>query len=97
VERETAQTVVAKDPAPAETPDNPDAKPAAKPAAKRDEGDRNRGRGGRRDRQVVGMGDHVPAFLMRPTRPAKATDIADTSGGAESETETEPQPENAAA
>ena len=101
VERETAQTVAAKDPAPAETLDNPGAKPttkpAAKPAAKRDEGDRSRSRGGRRDRQVVGMGDHVPAFLMRPTRPAKVTDIADTSGRAESEPETEPQPEDAAA
>jgi hypothetical protein len=43
------------------------------------------------------MGDHVPAFLMRPARPAKATDIADTSGRAESEPETEPQPEDAAA
>jgi superfamily II DNA/RNA helicase len=103
-ERDAAPTATAKDPAPAETAPKPAAKPVvqrdAKREAKNDEGDRSRGRGrgGRRDRQVVGMGDHVPAFLMRPVRPAKAADtadIADTSGGAESETE--PQPEDAAA
>ena len=36
---------------------------------------RGRGRSNRSDRNdagVVGMGDHVPAFLMRPVRPAKA-------------------------
>ena len=106
-ERETAEATAAKAPAPAEAAAKPavqgDATPAAKPAAQRDtkreEGDRSRGRGrgGRRDRPVVGMGDHMPAFLMRPVRPAPTVaDIADDASG-ESAPETEPQPEDAAA
>jgi len=51
----------------------PEAAPA-KPAAKgRGKGEGRRGRGGGRgDDRVVDMGDHVPAFLMREARPAKA-------------------------
>jgi superfamily II DNA/RNA helicase len=58
----------------------PKEKAPAQPASKRrDEGDRNRsrGRGDRRGNQVVGMGDHVPAFLMRAV-PAKALETEDT-------------------
>ena len=99
-ERDTAPTAAAKDPAPVEAAAKPAAKPAVQRDAKPEEGDRSRGRGrgGRRDRQVVGMGDHVPAFLLRPVRPApKVVVIADTPGEAQSEPETESQPEDAAA
>jgi len=60
----------------------------AKPAAKgRGKGEGRRGRGGGRgDDRVVGMGDHVPAFLMREVRPAKASkadeDTAETEDAA---------------
>jgi superfamily II DNA/RNA helicase len=79
--------------APVVTPAPKEAAPAQPAAKKRDEGDRsrNRGRGDRRGNQVVGMGDHVPAFLMRPV-PAKALEIEDTP-----EPEAETQSEDAAA
>ncbi len=41
-----------------------------------DHGDRHRGRSGREER-VTGMGDHVPAFLMRDFRLEAGTDFAD--------------------
>ena len=60
-----------------ETP-NEDTKPK-QPRQQRDTGGarEDRGRGRRRrddhnDSRVVGMGDHVPAFLMRPVRPTAA-------------------------
>ncbi len=68
--------------------DRDDARDTAKPveAAERPEprqrggGGRNRrsggGRGGR-DAPVIGMGDHVPAFLMRDLRPADETEAAE--------------------
>ncbi|MEM7213783.1 MAG: DEAD/DEAH box helicase [Pseudomonadota bacterium] len=64
-----------------------DAKPDREPR-QRDE-DRNnnrRGRGGRRNDwrddgpPVVGMGDHVPAFLLREIRPKKKADANQTEG-----------------
>ncbi|MEL7174367.1 MAG: hypothetical protein AAFN05_15555, partial [Pseudomonadota bacterium] len=59
-------------------------------------GGRNRGRGGRGrddDKPVIGLGDHVPAFLLRPvpehmlkkTRTKKAELDSDSDDGAESE------------
>ncbi|MHA1528305.1 MAG: DEAD/DEAH box helicase, partial [Alphaproteobacteria bacterium] len=98
---QTTQTATAKDSTPVESTVKPAPEPAVQKDAKRDEGgksrDRSRGRGGRRDRHVVGMGDHVPAFMMRPTRPAKATDTSESPEGAESTPETDPHPEGAAA
>jgi superfamily II DNA/RNA helicase len=49
---------------------------AAKPAAqeeKRQSSKRRRGNGGKDDEPVIGLGDHVPAFLLRDTRPKKAS------------------------
>ncbi|SDU12754.1 DEAD/DEAH box helicase [Stappia sp. ES.058] len=34
---------------------------------------RRRGNGGKDDEPVIGLGDHVPAFLLRDTRPKKAS------------------------
>ncbi len=59
----------------------------------RDNNDRNSGRGRRNgdnaltargpDKPVIGMGDHVPAFLMRPvTRPKKTTSTTEESPAA---------------
>ena len=45
---------------------------------------------------MVGMGDHVPAFLMRPVRPPKAVEAADIPE-AEAQAEPEAQPEDTAA
>jgi superfamily II DNA/RNA helicase len=47
---------------------------------KRHDGDRNRGRNDRSGgRQVVGMGEHMPAFMMHPVvRRARSDDDADT-------------------
>lgn len=61
--------------------------PPKRPAREtRDRDDRGRGqRGGRgrrrepRDEPVVGMGDHVPAFLLREVRPRKRSDAEDGS------------------
>ncbi|WP_029057189.1 DEAD/DEAH box helicase [Stappia stellulata] len=47
-----------------------------KPAAqeeKRQSSKRRRGNGGKDDEPVIGLGDHVPAFLLRDTRPKKAS------------------------
>ncbi|MCA1241978.1 DEAD/DEAH box helicase [Stappia stellulata] len=47
-----------------------------KPAAqdeKRPSSKRRRGNGGKDDEPVIGLGDHVPAFLLRDTRPKKAS------------------------
>ncbi|MEO1531019.1 MAG: DEAD/DEAH box helicase [Pseudomonadota bacterium] len=63
---------------------------------RRERGGRNRGRGGRGrddDKPVIGLGDHVPAFLLRPvpehmlkkTRTKKAELDSDSDDGAESE------------
>ena len=43
-----------------------------------------RGRG-RDDQQVIGMGDHVPAFLLQPIRPPKKKGAQDSSNQVESE------------
>ena len=49
--------------------------PAPKPVASKSSGRGNRsekgGRRGKRDGDVIGMGSHVPAFLLRPVRPAE--------------------------
>jgi superfamily II DNA/RNA helicase len=76
-------------PAPAPTPE-PAPAPKQPAAAKRNEGDRNRGRGrggDRRGNQVVGMGDHMPAFLMRPIEPIKTTEEPEIEAKADSHTE----------
>ncbi|GAA6157216.1 hypothetical protein NBRC116588_26890 [Pyruvatibacter sp. HU-CL02332] len=36
------------------------------------DGGNGRGNGGGRQERIIGMGDHVPAFILRPVRPAKA-------------------------
>ncbi len=36
------------------------------------DGGNGRGNGGGRQERIIGMGDHVPAFILRPIRPAKA-------------------------
>ena len=61
--------------------------------AKRDDGNRNRGRNDRSGgRPVVGMGEHMPAFMMHPVvRLPKSDDDAGTP-----ETEAESQPKGAA-
>jgi superfamily II DNA/RNA helicase len=83
-------------PAPAPTPaPAPVAAPAQPTATKRNDGDRNRGRGrggDRRGNQVVGMGDHMPAFMMRPIEPVKPAETAE-----ESEADADSQAEGAAA
>ncbi|MEM7060297.1 MAG: helicase-related protein, partial [Pseudomonadota bacterium] len=71
----------------------------AKPRARRErdavppKSEASRGRGRSRhqdDSKVVGMGDHVPAFLMRPTRPASpAPQEADAASAAVTESDTQ--------
>ncbi len=52
----------------------------------RQDKDKNRRRGGRKgredrdDKPVVGLGDHVPAFLMRPVRASKKEESSSTDG-----------------
>jgi superfamily II DNA/RNA helicase len=63
------EEVAAEPQAPAPEPEAPKAEaPRPAPEAARETPRRERGRGGRnsRDDQVVGLGDHVPAFLLRP-------------------------------
>ncbi|PLW77447.1 DEAD/DEAH box helicase [Cohaesibacter celericrescens] len=47
----------------------PKAPQQSRPSQPRSSGRRNRDRD---DRQVIGMGDHVPAFLLQPIRPTKS-------------------------
>jgi superfamily II DNA/RNA helicase len=62
--------------------------------AKRNDSERSRGRNDRGGgRPVIGMGEHMPAFMMQPVvRAAKSGDDADTPG----ETEARPEPKSAA-
>jgi len=59
------------------------------PAPRRGRGSEQRGRGGRGEgKPVVGMGDHVPAFLLREVRPPKrgarkGTEAEDDEAGSE--------------
>lgn len=60
------------------------------------DGGNGRGNGGGRQERIIGMGDHVPAFILRPVRPAKAAaeaaaaeqviDQAENSAAPEAET-----------
>lgn len=60
------------------------------------DGGNGRGNGGGRQERIIGMGDHVPAFILRPVRPAKAaaeaaaaeqvTEQAETSTSSDVET-----------
>jgi superfamily II DNA/RNA helicase len=62
--------------------------------AKRNDSERSRGRNDRGGgRPVIGMGEHMPAFMMQPVvRAAKSGDDADSPG----ETEARPEPKSAA-
>ncbi|MEM0987602.1 MAG: DEAD/DEAH box helicase [Pseudomonadota bacterium] len=62
----------------------PQAKPAEEPKRER-RNPRGRGRGGKDDSRVIGMGDHVPAFLLRPVRtPTKVEeDVSGEEGSAD--------------
>lgn len=75
---------------------NAETRPAREPRAREDNrnGGERRGRGGRRNDwrddgpPVVGMGDHVPAFLMREIRPkkkvqAEAVEVTEDSASTE--------------
>ncbi len=96
-EQPAAESEAAVAPAPSPQPTTPDLAPAPKPTtAKRGEPARNRGRGRgeRRGSQVVGMGDHVPAFMMRPIRPVEVPEVTETP---EADTEADTQAEDAAA
>jgi len=66
----------------------------------RSRGGRNRGgRGGNRNKQekIIGMGDHVPAFILRPARPAKAAADAAAAAAAIEKEDDADTPESDAA
>ncbi|MGD1934967.1 MAG: DEAD/DEAH box helicase [Candidatus Phaeomarinobacter sp.] len=54
-----------------DTEEQPDVEPRAPRGRGRRRGGSGANGGGRQER-VIGMGDHVPAFILRPIRPAKA-------------------------
>jgi len=73
---ETAETVDAATEAESTVETESDKQPDAEPRAPRGRGRRRNGNGGGngggRQERIIGMGDHVPAFILRPIRPAKA-------------------------
>lgn len=54
------------------------------------DGGNGRGNGGGRQERIIGMGDHVPAFILRPIRPAKAAAEAAAAEQAAEQAETSP-------
>jgi superfamily II DNA/RNA helicase len=97
--REAAKSVE-KPETPARTEAPARAPTPTKPEPRREDSEVRRGRDRRDDRRgkgsggkpVVGMGDHVPAFLLREARPPKAAKDTETEDG-----DAESQPEDAAA
>ena len=61
----------------AEDEKKPEAPQAKEPNQPKEPRSRGRGKGGKRDEKVVGMGDHVPAFLMRDLRVPEAESDSD--------------------
>jgi len=57
--------------------EQPEQKPAVEKAERQPRNRNNRGSDRRHDNRVVGMGDHVPAFIMREFRIVKITKTAD--------------------
>ena len=54
------------------------ARPQPQPQPQRNRDNNRRGRD-RDDRRVIGMGDHVPAFLLQPIRPPKSSSESENS------------------
>jgi len=98
--RKPADTETSADAEEAETPDAvaADAKPDPQPEQPK----RSRGRGGRKGKnggdneRVIGMGDHVPAFILRPIRRSQMVE-AEPEATASDETSDEATPESDAA
>lgn len=66
-----------------DTESQPDTEPQTPRSRGRRRNGNGGGNGGGRQERIIGMGDHVPAFILRPIRPAKAAAEAAAAAAAE--------------